>query len=329
MELGKYLITLRRRWFVPLTILALAILGVFTYNRYTRLETAQATVAVLDPFVAASGTYSQAQVPFDAIVKSHQLARRVAQRLGENPNAVAAHLSVTVLPPLSGLTVSPLYAVRGTARQADRALVLANTAVDEARTLYTELNSAEFTQADAELQQARDAFDKFAVNNHAAELPALIQKQLDVVASLQEAVYLARVDQEVTGGWLAARRTAALQHALIGAKDELDRLTALEPQYRDLGFKMQIAEAQVLALNKGQPGQVVRQLLVKTLDTAEIQSDLSGLVLKYALGVLLGLAAGLSAVYILALFGRHPETASDVAGAFRAPVLVRVPKAKA
>ena len=113
------------------------------------------------------------------------------------------------------------------------------------------------------------------------------------------------------------------------AQAELDRLTALEPQYTDLTFKVQLAEARVLALNKGQSGQIVSDLFVKPLDGARIRSDLASLVLQFALGVLLGLMSGLSVVYILATHAKQPATASDVARAFRAPVLIRIPKSRA
>ena len=85
MELSHYLTTLCRRWFVPLAFVIIAITGVFVLNRSTRVETAQATVSVLDAFLAAPGTYTQAQVPFDAIIKSDQLATRGASCLPARP----------------------------------------------------------------------------------------------------------------------------------------------------------------------------------------------------------------------------------------------------
>src|SRR5438477_2051490 len=130
MELSHYLTTLRRRWFVPLAFIAIALLGVFVLNRSTRLETAQANVSVLDPFVAAPGTYTQAQVPFDAIIKSDQLAARVAARMGKGTENLSGRFSVTVVPPLSGANLSPLYAVRGTDRDPHRAIALTNLAIE-------------------------------------------------------------------------------------------------------------------------------------------------------------------------------------------------------
>ena len=326
MELSHYLTTLWRRWFVPLTFVVIAVAGVFVLNRSTRVETAQATVSVLDAFLAAPGTYTQAQVPFDAIIKSDQLATRVAARMGKGTENLSGRFSVTVVPPLSAANVTPLYAVRGTDRDPQRAIALTNLAVEEGRALYAKLNSADFAQADVRLQAARDEFNKFAASNHASQLPAAIQKQMDAVSSLRQAVYLAQVAQDVGAG---GRPKAALLRAMATAQAELDRLTALEPEYTDLTFKVQLAEGRVLALNKGQSGQIVSDLFVKTLDGAQIRSNLASLVLQYALGVLLGLVAGLSVIYILAGQWKQPETASDVARAFRAPVLIRIPKSRA
>jgi hypothetical protein len=325
MEFPQYLTTLRRRWFVPLVLVVIAIAGVFVLNRSTHLATAQVTVSVLDPFVAAPGTYTQAQVPFDAIIKSEQLADRVARLMGSRTGSLSGRFSVTVVPPLSGGNLSPLYAVRGTDRDPQRAIILTNLAVQEGRALYAKLNSTDFAQADAQLLVARDEFNKFASSKRAGELPSAIQKQMDAVSSLRQAVYLAQVAQDVGGG---GRPKAALERAMATAQAELDRLTALEPEYKDLVFKVQLAEARVLALNKGQSGQTVSELFVKTLDGAQIRSDLTSLVLQYALGVLLGLVSGLSVVYLLAKGAKQPETASDVARAFRAPVLIRIPKSR-
>src|SRR2546421_4516531 len=312
MEIRQFLVTLRRHWFIPLLILLGALAGTYGYNRVTNGETAQATVAVLDPLVARQGAYGEAQITLDAIIKSHRLAERVGPRVGMNPDLVTGRLSVAVLPTLSTVNVSPLYAVRGKDRSAAQAIRLTNVAVDEARKLYTELNSNEFQSADAQFKTARDALSAFQVANPLPDLASLLQQE-GQLASVGQA-------QRLASGGRGSRVSAA-------TSAELDRLSSLVTQYSDLSFAVQVAQQRVLVLNQGRTGQVVSDLLMKVLDRARIKSQFTTILLNYGVALLLALLVGATIIYLLAVFHKSPETAADVSRALKAPVLVRIPRA--
>ena len=127
------------------------------------------------------------------LIKSQRLAERVGPRVGLNPDVVTGRLSVSVLPTLSTVNVSPLYAIRGKDRSAAKAIQLTDIAVDEARKLYTELNSNEFQSADAQLKTARDALTAFQVANHLPDLASLLQQEGVVIDGLYKLPSLERV----------------------------------------------------------------------------------------------------------------------------------------
>src|ERR1044072_799826 len=141
MELTRFYSTLRLWWGVPAALVVIAMVGAFVYAQAYAQDEAQATVAVLDPLTAKPGAYGQAQVTFDSIVHSSQLAQRVGSKLGRDPNWVSGHLWVTVLPSLAGNNASPVYAIRGQDSTMDGAIKLTDTAANEARNLFIEVNT--------------------------------------------------------------------------------------------------------------------------------------------------------------------------------------------
>src|SRR5919197_2135695 len=140
MELGLFLRTLRRRWVVPAALVAASVLGVFLYQQVFGLQESVSTVAVLDPLTSRPGAYSQAQITFDSVINSQELAARVGRRLNRDPGGVRSHLSVSISPSLQTYNASPVYAVYATDKTQEGATALANAAVEEGRLLYIELN---------------------------------------------------------------------------------------------------------------------------------------------------------------------------------------------
>ena len=65
---------------------------------------------------------------------------------------------------------------------------------------------------------------------------------------------------------------------------------------------------------------------VKIVDLAQLQSQVLTKVLTVGIAALLGLLAGAAAIYALALVTKVAEGAGEVAAAFGAPVLARVPR---
>lgn len=473
MEQRHFFRTLRHFWLIPVLLLVASVAGVYVYNSALLEEEAQSTVGVLDPFVARPG-YGQAQIGFDAVVRSRKLTERVAERIGRTPEWVGGHVSVAIVPALSGFSVSPLYAVRGKAPDQETARRLADIATAEARQLFIELNDPDpaaireaFASVDAEhmaaLQKTRAALDSFVALHDARDLPARIGKTRDAVSSLTVSVYQARAEQSassVTDNSSAARitqrriesldeslttqrreldrllslearyselsydvqiaqvrvtglenlpeatrqslerelrdrraeleqarrdltaftktndavdlpsrlaqarggvaglkaaldqarvdqdvvavvdqsvaqrgasnRIASLTGALQGEQDTLDQLLALQTDYDELAFAVQVAQGQATQLDQLVEGLINAQRVplaaqVRILDSAQIRSQFLWVLLTYSIGALAGIFLGASAVYLIALRWRAATTAEQVASAFGAPILVRIP----
>lgn len=345
MDLQHYLRTLAKFWLLPFVLLSLALAGVYTYHRLYGGEEAEATVSVLDPLIARPGSYGEAQVGFDAVVRSRLLAERVARRLDTSPDDVQGRLSISVLSSLSpGTFASPLFAVRGKAPTMDEARRLTDVASEEARRTFIEVNTpdprairdslaGQRTQLDGELRQARDAYYAYVEANDAEDLPALVAQQRELIGTIRAALLQSRADEAVArvyGGFgPIARRTAALQSELTGAREELDELVGLQRRYADLLGAYQSAQGRMAQLEQSEQALIIGQKVplaaqVKVLDAARPRSQFMWQVLTYSLGALLGAFLGATAIYVLALIRRTATTAEQVAAAFRAPVLVRI-----
>jgi hypothetical protein len=234
---------------------------------------------------------------------------------------------------------SRLYEVRVKARGRERAVQMANVTVEEARTLYFEQNSAdvqavrdslteENKRARAEVQTARDALTRFANNNNAISLTERLRRQIDLVASLRQQLDV--LDSSEASSGIGRRGSDALRASLGTEQKELDRLLQLSPEYDRLASELQAAETRVNQLHQAEETLVVGQILpasarFKVLDGGRIQSQLFFQALVYSLGLLVGLLAGFTAVYILALTDKT-GTAEQVAQAFDAPILIRIPR---
>jgi hypothetical protein len=350
MEPMRYVRSLRAYYYIPLALLALGIIGVFMYHSIYGGQQAQATVAVLDPLTSRPASYQQAQVTMDTVVRTRALDERVAARINQTPDWVAGHLSVSVVSTLSGLNVSPLYAIRGTAPTKEQALQLTNAAVEEARSLYIQLNSPDpadvaialapqLKDAQQRTDAARAALQAFTKKNNAIDLPTKIGKQRDLVSNLQLAYFQAQADTAASSvvnsytAYAAAKaRSDALGSQLNAQNAVLARLISLQDQYGQLALALQIAQGDLIAIQQLQQGQINGQQLpltadVKIVDGAQIQSQLLWYLLTYAVGVIFALLIAASAIYVIALITKERQTAEAVSAAFGAPILARVPLA--
>jgi hypothetical protein len=342
MTITTYLDTMRKRWYIPAFLLLAALGGMFIYHSLVDMQTAQATVSVLDPLVAKPGNYEEAQITFDSIVKSNQLAQRVAARLGMRESQVSSRVSVATIATLSTYNASPLYAVRGKGKTKAAAIALTAAATEEARNLFIELNTpdtAQLRQAmqpeldrlQAELQTASAGYDQFVAANKTADLPAQVERQMTIVSNLNEALAQARA-AEAAFGIKNGRSSKALEHELATQQAQLDRLTAAESQFRALAFNLQLATDRISQFSQAEQTAIVGEQLparlqIKLLDAASIQSPFFWLFITYATAILLALLAGFSVLYVIALYRKPPQTADEIARTFGTPVLVRIPRA--
>ena len=356
MQLGDYLHGLRRFWYVVVACTMVGALGAYIYHDLTYLDEASAYVAVVSPKLAAeSSGGTQAQVSFGSIMESHTLAEVVANDVGEDPETVYANLSVSSAASLSsggtGGSASPLIVVSAKDKGLDKAIKLVNAAVEEGRKLYIKINGVDGSelnaglakqQADlqAQLSQAQTARTKYESDNNAVDLPGRLSAQRAKVDQL--ILQVANLNADQTGDYNSStyardysrdyNRYVSLNSKLATEQAELDRLTALLPQWEALDFQVSAAQQKFQAFNQEEQTILVTQLLpaqdqVKVLDPGREQSQLLFLLLIYGLGVVAGAILGLSAVYLLALIHKRPPTAEEVADTFAAPVLVRIPRA--
>lgn len=350
MAVETYLRALRQFWWLPLILLVMCLVAVGVYQNHSKLYTAQSTVGVLDPVVARAGGAGEAQIGFDSIVKSQVLAERVAKRIGGDPGVIHSRITLTVLPPAAGSlsNASPVFAVSGSDPNPKRAILLTDTAVDEAQKLFFEYNTPHLElvttalqpavdAANAKLAQAQKDFQAFTTANNAANLPARISKQEDLVYSLELSVRSAQADQAATTGAPAsvqlalAQKTANLQRSLATEEDTLGQLTRLQGQYDELSNKVAVAQQGVDSLGQVEQALVLTHLApdhseVKVLDRAMLQSNTLTTVLIEGVAVVVGLMLGAGAIYLIALMGALPQTAEEVGEAFGRPVLVHLPR---
>jgi capsule polysaccharide export protein KpsE/RkpR len=440
-----------RRWYIPVILVALAIFGVWTYHNYTDQAKATATVVVLAP-IPAPGEFVAPQFGFDQIDESSELAARVAARLDDGTTAgqLEGKIKVSIRIDPNQRSSSPLYLVSGRDTDSDRAILIANLATEEAKALYTELNTFDrddvrlafqdaITGVEADVTSARAGLELFMRDNNAYSLPARSSQQLALVnqlelsnlirggdsasvsadnaPSLQEAraelarltalepeynrlkfeldlaesgvarleseisrielvtgpgddlsdVYaqlaseqarltaaqnalgqfssrnavtnlsgavqsqLAMVNQLVVSEATASDSADSIQKTLVSERAELDRLTALEPEYARLTLAVKTAEDTQIALERQVLSIVTDQTLpaqtqVKIFDSAKIESNVFFAVLTYALGVVLALLLAISMVYLSAQFEKLPPSTRELEQVFNIPVTAQVPR---
>ena len=253
MELDAYLRALVRRWYIPLLLLAVAVGSVWTYNTATRTNTAEATVALLFQLRISPGEFQTTQIGFDVLDESQELPERVASRLddGTLPEDLEGKISVGIKARASQASSTLLYSVSAKDRDEDRAVLLANIAVEEARALFAELNSpqakdvraaftSEVNRAEGEVASARELLNQFLVENDAYGLAQRLDLQVGLVSQLR------LLSQSMgTGSTVGGSPGGS---SLAEARAELQRLVALEPEHSRIAFEVNLAGAAVARL---------------------------------------------------------------------------------
>jgi hypothetical protein len=158
-----------------------------------------------------------------------------------------------------------------------------------------------------------------------------------MVSSLQLSALQARADEKAqfapgnwTGGVAARNRAISLEAAAASQQAQLDKLLSLEIPYGTLAAAVQKAQTRVNQLRDYELGTLTGEQLplsgqIKVIDVARPNSHQLVTILTYAIGAIVGLLVGASAIYLLGLIRREPETAEEIGRAFGAPVLARVP----
>lgn len=251
MELDLYLRALQRWWFVPVLLLVLGVGGVWVYHNLTAGQTAQATVVVLQPFLPEPGEYLVPQIGFDSVDEGEELARRVAERLGDGTRPEELRISIDIVSNLNRPNPSLLYGVRAEDKDGQRAIRIANLAAEEARRLFQEINSPDPTNVRAayadQLQEARQAVDAaraalvaFERENDAYSLNERIDHQMSLVGQLRT--------MSLSSGGSPGNRSDG--EALAAARQELERLLRLQSEYNRLAFEVNLAQAAVARLEQ-------------------------------------------------------------------------------
>jgi capsular polysaccharide biosynthesis protein len=258
---------------------------------------------------------------------------------------------MTLAANIGGLTITPVYKVTGKGRTQSDALTLTNIAVEEGRLLYIDLNTpdpenyrryidATLRNAEAKEQSAATDLETFSAAHNATGLPSQIGASRQIVETLRLEVINAQSDlaaQQATGLYAniaaAQRRLNSLSASLSNEESKLNQLTSLEAEYNRYQLKESVAQAEVVAVaGAAAQAQLTQRPAfpaeVKVLDSAQPQSPLLFVLLEFCAGGVIGLLAGATAIYVLALLERPVETAEEVGEAVGAPVLVRIPRAR-
>jgi hypothetical protein len=349
MELDVYLRTLVRRWYIPVVLLALAVLGVWTYHSATVTSKATATVTVLQSFLPTPGEFVAPQIGFDALDESGQLNERVAEKLDDGTAADDLNISVHIVSNFTSPSPSLVYGVTAEASDDERAILVANVAVEEARTLFAEINTPnardvraafqpEIDRAQGEVDLARDDRDQFEFQNNAYDLEDRVDQQLDIISQLR----ITRVNLELgeagstslDGGASIAVVRLELEAALAEEDAELQRLLALEPEYERLNLILQKTEGRLAELERRVVDTVVGRTLpaeaqVKLLDDAEIRTDVFFTLITYALAVTLAIFLAISIIYFFALYERVAPSPQELEAIFGQSVTTQVPGRRA
>jgi hypothetical protein len=355
MDMNLYLAALRRYWLLPILLVLISLGCAYGYSASAASSEAEATVAVLDPLIARPGGYTSAQVTIDAIVKSQELANRVALQVHEPAKDVHSRLSVALIPSLSPQDPSPLYAIRGKDKTQAKAIALTSAATSEANTMYVELNrpdseqvrvalSPESAAAAADLSKARADLDQWERDNDVLDFPVLLAGQNQLVLSARMKLHELEILQaglaatygryyQTTLDYRGIVATKNQQQAVVNQEQgELGRLRGFEVRYTELSHAVEMAQNRVTQLSAAREEMIVGQLVpmqssVKVLDHAQPVSLLVTEILIYGSAVILGLSLAALCIYALASYAGRPVTAEAIAAAFDAPVLVRFARA--
>lgn len=254
MEMRLFARSLVRWWFIPVVVLALALGGVWMYHRVMDKQKAASTVAILQTYFPPPGEYVPPQIGFDALADSQDLAQRIAARLNDGTTAdqIRSKLSIDIKSNLNKPNPSLLYKVSFSDKDRARAIQVANIATTEAQKLFTEINTpdprdvrqayqSQLDQAQQAVDQAQAAFANFQADNDAYSLPQRRDQELALIAQLH-------IEQLSASTTRAATTPDGPGSSLAAARDQLAKLTALEPEYNRLTFDQGLAQSAVSRL---------------------------------------------------------------------------------
>lgn len=253
MELDAFIRNVIRRWYIVVVLLAAAVFGVWMYHHQTEQAKATALVTVLRPYTPAPGEYKPAELTFDALDETNELATRVAKRLNDGTTAdeikgkTAIDIRISSKP-----TLMTIYEVSYKDRDAKRAVKIANIVVQEAKAMYLEVNqpaprdvqdafAPQITQLQGDVTNARNALTSFETDNNAYDLTA----KRDQTQGFINQLLILRFQLQQGGA-----SSSGLQNGpvLAAAQRELDRLTGLQGQYTSLKTEVDLAQADVFTL---------------------------------------------------------------------------------
>ncbi|MDO8614716.1 MAG: hypothetical protein Q7T33_03130 [Dehalococcoidia bacterium] len=220
----------------------------------TGTKEAQATVVVLQSFLPGPGEFVTPRIGFDSVDESEELAEGVARRLDDGTDPDDLHISVDIVSNLNRPNPSLLYGVKAEDKNTDRAIKIANLAVEEAREIFEEINtpsprdvraaySAELDGADADVESARAELVAFEQTNNAYGLSDRIDHQLALVSQMRVSLVSADAGLASAGG---SDDPASLQ----AARAERDRLLSLQSEYNRLVFELGLAQSAIARLEQ-------------------------------------------------------------------------------
>lgn len=258
MPADAFLRTMIRFWFIPIILIMIAVLGVYTYHEFTGTSKAQATVAVIQPIFPGPGEFvSPALIGLDAVDESSELQARVAERLGDRTTAkeLDGKISIGIKSTLDRENPTVLYTVSAEDTDKERALLIAGLALEEAQVIFRDINRTsatdvravyqpEIDRASDEVDAARESLSSFEAVNSAYDLPARVDQAMELVSILRTMSVSA--DAGVGGGQISGEDATAL----AATRTELNRLTQLNSDYSGLNLEVSLAFSAVSRLEE-------------------------------------------------------------------------------
>jgi len=331
-----------RVWLPALVVLVVILAGSFVYVKERIPPTAQASVAVRDPLTVNTSTNSAAAVPFDSIIDSDRLASMVSHQLGPRAGDAKGALSVSTILPASGINISPLYVIKAHAKSVALAEAIVNAAISQGRNLYAQLNDGssgagaavqpELQAANASLASATKAYDNFVASSGGDRSAPISALSGEISALTTDVAQAQASTQSGAGGSAVATKAeiAGLQTQLDEAEQQLASLEPQQSQYEQLYTTLTNAQTNVQQLTQLEQQAAAGQALpiadeVKVLDKAAPSSNGLLKFLVYALGVILGLLAAFSIIYLEAARQRSRVTPKELVAVLGIPTLGRIP----
>jgi len=335
MDAGRFRAAAKRVWLPAILLLAAAIAGSIVYVNKHILPSAKASVAVRDVLTVNTAQSTAAEVPFDSIIKSNRLTQLVSEQLG--PSVGKVSLSVDVVFPQSGINISPLYVVHAQATTEAKAKQIVNAAVQQGTLLYAQLNSVnvkamtaalqpQVDSANAALAKATTAYDDFVAKSGGDQSGQIAALDAETTAITGQIAQL----RAGTLGQPSSTVLLGLQQQLDEAQSRLRTLQPLQAQFEQVATTLTDAQAtarqmQQLMQQTFASGAIPVADQVKVLDLASPESKGVMKVLVYALGLVVGLLAAFTLLYVEAARQRARTTPEQLVTTLGVPALARIP----